>query len=130
MARMKPQRRTSVDDIVSDHILSRRLGLVFINPVRLVPVVVGNQAKFDRRVRKLSNPPGSAMSLVCQCTILGTDARLESLRELLLVEEDVWILELLVEPVLELLHTADDSVEVAVARCGPFPSAAAPRLGG
>ena len=45
-------------------------------------------------------------------------ARLELFREFLLVQKDVWVLELLVEAVLHLLHAANDAVQVAVSGCG------------
>lgn len=45
------------------------------------------------------------------------DLPLESIRERLLIQEDIRIAKLLVESILHLLHADDDSVQVTVSRC-------------
>lgn len=72
-----------------------------------------NQPKFDFRVGKLGNTPGEVTN---ESNNQPTEWRtpLEVCRKRLLIQEDVWILEFLVEAVLHLFHAADNPVEVAV----------------
>jgi len=44
------QPRTSVNDIVLDHFIATFGGTSLINPRRLLPVILGNEAKLHKRV--------------------------------------------------------------------------------
>lgn len=88
----------AVDDVVLDHLVPPRRRLRFVDPLGLEPMVMRDEAKLDRARDDVR------------------DARLELVREWLLVEERPRVLELAVELVLELAHAADRAVDVAVPR--------------
>jgi len=88
----------SVDDLIPHHVRTGCRSLRFVDPVWLVPMVMGNQAEFHRSI----------------CYV--PDHTLELIAEWLLVEEDIRVPVLLIEPILHLLHAARNARQVAVSR--------------
>ena len=56
MGAVTKHRRTSIDDLVLDHLISRSSRLFFVNPVRLEPVIMRDQSKVNRCVRQDADP--------------------------------------------------------------------------
>ena len=50
---------TSINDLVPDHLVSCGSRLLFVNPIRLVPMVVRNQPKVNRSIRQDPDPATS-----------------------------------------------------------------------
>jgi hypothetical protein len=46
---------TAINDIVLHHLLTSGSGFRFVDPVRLIPVVMGNQAELDLSIGKPSH---------------------------------------------------------------------------
>ena len=51
--------RTSIDDLILDHLVSRSGRPVFVNPIRLIPMVVWDQTKVDISIRQDPHPSTS-----------------------------------------------------------------------
>jgi hypothetical protein len=86
-----------VDNSLCRHLRPPCSGLVFVNPLRLVPVFSGYLAKMHRRVGK---DPHSIFEVV---------------REGLLVEQNPWIAMVSIKPILHLLNTRYDAIDIVIA---------------
>ena len=114
--------RTSIDDLVLDHLVSRSGSPIFVNPIRLVPMVVWDQAKVDLSIRQDLHPPTSRTDGVSEGTQdkgktrRRNHSRLELLRKHLFVQKHVRILIPLIKPILHLLHTRHNPIKIPVPR--------------
>ena len=123
-------RRTSVDNLVPNHLIPRSGRLLFVNPIRLIPMIMRNQAKLHRSIRQHLDPstlPQSATNHKTSAAEHETrkkkeikkrdqHSRLEILRKLLLVQKHIRIPIPPIEPILHLLHTKQDPIYIPVPR--------------
>ena len=113
-----PWSRTSINDVLLLHLLSCFGSLVLVDPIRLVPVVMGNNTKFDLGVGHHTDTPGKGGHArdvgpsLAGCD--GVNTLFEILCELDLVEEDPRIMILVIESILELPDALDRSIDLFV----------------
>lgn len=100
---LNPSWRTSVNDVMLLHLLSCLGSLVFVDPVRLIPMFGGDDTKLHVGVGDHADTPvevGTRSARLARP--ISVDALFEIFRKLDLVEEHPRIMVFVVEPVLKL----------------------------
>lgn len=116
-ARALLNQRTSINDIILNHILSRLGSLLLVDRVRLVPVVPRDETKLDFRICDGFDTTDRSIQNHCFLNYPegGRYLLFELLRERFIIQKDVWVVELVIPSILELLNAASDAVDITIA---------------